>query len=137
MVNVFFLFLLVCPVFLLSFLQFYFLINISLFPFFLVYFFNFSSSCFSQNFIFFGCFYCFCLVFLVSSGSYLSSTTLKFLFLFLQFQFFVFVFFFTYVMVSLSLTHFFYYYFIQLTKNPAYGRHQLSRPMRIVGPIQI
>ena len=21
-------------------------------------------------------------------------------------------------------------------KNPAYGRHQLSRPMRIVGPIQ-
>ena len=22
-------------------------------------------------------------------------------------------------------------------KNPAYGRHQLSRPMRIVGPIQI
>ena len=24
-----------------------------------------------------------------------------------------------------------------LKKNPAYGRHQLSRPMRIVGPIQI
>ena len=24
-----------------------------------------------------------------------------------------------------------------LAKNPAYGRHQLSRPMRIVGPIQI
>ena len=24
-----------------------------------------------------------------------------------------------------------------LNKNPAYGRHQLSRPMRIVGPIQI
>ena len=24
-----------------------------------------------------------------------------------------------------------------LTKNPAYGRHQLSRPMRIVGQIQI
>ena len=22
-------------------------------------------------------------------------------------------------------------------KNPAYGRHQLSRPMRIVGPVQI
>ena len=22
-------------------------------------------------------------------------------------------------------------------KNPAYGRHQLSQPMRIVGPIQI
>ena len=22
-------------------------------------------------------------------------------------------------------------------KNPAYGKHQLSRPMRIVGPIQI
>ena len=22
-------------------------------------------------------------------------------------------------------------------KNPAYGRHQLSRPMRIIGPIQI
>ena len=22
-------------------------------------------------------------------------------------------------------------------KNPAYGRHQLSRPMQIVGPIQI
>ena len=24
-----------------------------------------------------------------------------------------------------------------LNKNPAYGRHQLSRPMRIIGPIQI
>ena len=27
--------------------------------------------------------------------------------------------------------------FILLEKNPAYGRHQLSRPIRIVGPIQI
>ena len=24
-----------------------------------------------------------------------------------------------------------------ITRNPAYGRHQLSRPMRRVGPIQI
>ena len=24
-----------------------------------------------------------------------------------------------------------------LVKNPAYGRHQISRPMRIVGPIQV
>ena len=26
---------------------------------------------------------------------------------------------------------------VDLLKNPAYGRHQLSRPMLIVGPIQI
>ena len=24
-----------------------------------------------------------------------------------------------------------------LSKNPAYGKHQVSRPMRIIGPIQI
>ena len=27
--------------------------------------------------------------------------------------------------------------FVLYEKNPAYGRHQLSRPMRIIGPIQI